>query len=202
MPAVSEQGAPVWSLEVDQAKIPESPVSGTIAGAVFLSDNARLDRVGTAYRLSLLQGTGPSLERALLIYFRVNAGESLTGHTWTVSQDLKGVTVPQIIKLFKPNPSAPAQQKSISSGYAMKLELGAAESGTLPGKIYVALPDTEQSVAAGIFRASIALDNQPAPTAAPPTPTAGYGPGGKGYPSPGAPGGYNEQRYGNPPPKR
>ncbi|PWU10454.1 MAG: hypothetical protein C5B50_25475 [Verrucomicrobia bacterium] len=187
---------PVWNLDVDQAKVPESPVNGTIAGANFLSDNARLDQASGAYRLSLLQGTGPALERALSIFLRINPGESLTGRVWTVSQDQKGVGVPQIIKIFKANPAAPPQQKAYSGGYAMKLELGAAEAGMLPGKIYVALPDTEQSVAAGVFRATIALNNPSAPPAAPTAPPPG---GTAGYDRYGTP---PPSKFGPPPPRR
>jgi hypothetical protein len=72
-----------------------------------------------------------------------------------------------------------------SSGYAMKLELGQLVNGALPGKIFVALPDTEQSVAGGTFTASTSLPDvitfvappqgvtpPPAAVAPPPTPGA------------------------------
>jgi hypothetical protein len=36
----------------------------------------------------------------------------------------------------------------------MKLELGAFTNGVVPGKIYLALPDPEQSVIAGMFMAA------------------------------------------------
>ena len=39
----------------------------------------------------------------------------------------------------------------------MKLELGQITDGVIPGKIFIALPDTEQSVAAGVFNASTSL---------------------------------------------
>ena len=35
----------------------------------------------------LLQGAAASPDRELLVYLRLNAGESVTGRTWTVSQD-------------------------------------------------------------------------------------------------------------------
>ena len=44
------------------------------------------------------------------------------------------------------------QQKFFITGYAMKLELGQPADGTIPGKIFLALPDPEQSVVAGIFK--------------------------------------------------
>ena len=47
------------------------------------------------------------------------------------------------------------QQKSFANGYAMKLEFGKLTDDGLPGKIYVALPDAEQTVVAGVFNAEI-----------------------------------------------
>ena len=66
-------------------------------------------------------------------------------------------SVPQVVKRWKTNPRYAPQSKAFSSGYAMKLELGEITNGVLPGKIFVALPDTEQSVVAGVFNATTTL---------------------------------------------
>jgi hypothetical protein len=72
----------------------------------------------------------------------------------------------------------------------MKLELGEITNGVLPGKIFVALPDTEQSVVAGVFQATTTLADASGAAASPvaaPAPTAAPNrnfPGGKaGYDS-------------------
>jgi hypothetical protein len=87
---------------------------------------------------------------------------------------MKGAGVPQILKRWKATPSSAMQQKFFSTGYAMKLELGQAADGTIPGKIFLALPDPEQSVVAGIFKVAPAstepaaqpvADQQPAAAA-------------------------------------
>jgi hypothetical protein len=159
----------VWTLDVNQAKIPEGRANGNISGTNFVVQIARLDKVGAAYLLRLLQGSPASPDLGFMIYLHPDAGESVTGRTWTVSQELKGKTVPQIVKLLKTNPRYQAQQKTISSGYAMKLELGQIANGVIPGKIFLAVPpDTEQSVVAGVFNANTSLPDATGATAANP----------------------------------
>jgi DNA-directed RNA polymerase subunit RPC12/RpoP len=173
---------PIWTLDVDKANIPEARANGMIAGTNFVVETARLDQVGTTCLLRLLQGAVASPDRAFMIYLHPNAGESVTGHTYTVSQDMKGRTVPQVVKLWKTNPRYQAQQKTLSSGYAMKLEFGQITNGMIPGKIFLAVPpETEQSVVAGVFKAATSLgepssaalaspvvEPTPAPAPAPP----------------------------------
>jgi len=152
-----------WTLDVASAKIPEGQANGTIAGTNFVVDTANIQRSGAAQLLSLRQGTSPPFDRDLIIYLHLGPGETLTGHTWTVSQEMKGAGVPQILKRWKSTPSSAMQQKFFSTGYAMKLELGQAADGTIPGKIFLALPDPEQSVVAGIFKVAVSAE----PTAQP-----------------------------------
>lgn len=146
-----------WTLELAEGKVPEGRVNGMISGANFVIEAARLDLVGPSYVLTLRQGAGVSADREILIYLRLKAGESLAGHTWSITRDMKGTGVPSVIKRWKTNPKYAPQQKVFSSGYAMKLELGQLEDGLISGKIFIALPDPEQSVAAGIFHASTSL---------------------------------------------
>jgi hypothetical protein len=147
----------VWTLESATAKIPEGRVNGMIAGTNFVMDVARLERQGQSYVLTLRQGTSPTADREILIYLRLGANESPMGFSQMISSDMKGPKVPQVVKRWKPNPKYAGQQKKgYTTGYVMKLELGKLEEDAIPGKIYVALPDTEQTVAAGIFKIQIA----------------------------------------------
>jgi len=143
---------PTWTLDVDNAKIPEGQANGSVAGTNFVVESASITRSASGQVLDLRQGTGPTPDREIMIYLRLNPGEGLAGHTKTVSQEMKGAGVPQILKRWKAGPTAALQQKFISSGYAMKLELGQTNEGTIPGKIFLALPDAEQSVVAGLFK--------------------------------------------------
>jgi hypothetical protein len=158
--------APAWTLAVDKATIPDSKVNGMISGTNFLAEAAMC----TDQVLRLSQGAPASPDREILVYLRLNRGESPTGHTWTVTQEMKGRTVPQVVKRWKSNPRYAAQTKSYASGYAMKLELGVVTNGVIPGKIFVALPDTEQSVVAGVFKASTTLADASGAISANPVP--------------------------------
>ena len=135
----------VWTLDVEQAKIPDGKANGTISGTNFIVETAMC----TPQILGLYEGTPRSPERAILIYLDLKPGESLTNRDWTVSKDKRGKGVPQVVKEWKTNPRYAPHTKTFSSGYAMKLELGQASSNIISGKIFLALPDTEQSVVAG-----------------------------------------------------
>ena len=74
---------------------------------------------------------------------------------------MKEAAVPQVLKRWKATPTAVMQQKFFSTGYAMKLELGQSTEGTIPGRIFLALPDTEQSVVAGLFKVSPPSTTEP-----------------------------------------
>ena len=160
----------VWTLDLDKAKTPSGKANGMISGTNFVPETARLDKVGSTYLLRLLQGVPAAPDLGFMVYLRLNAGESVTGHTWTVSQDLKDKTLPQVVKLWKTDPRYAAKQKSFSSGYAMKLELGQVADGVIPGKIFLALPDTEQSVVAGVFKANTSLADATGATVVTPNP--------------------------------
>ena len=174
----------VWTLDLDKSKIPEGKVNGTITGTNFVPETVRLDKVGSSYLLRFLQGPTVSPDLAFMLYLHLNAGESFAGHTWTVSQDQKDKTQPQVVKLWKPNPKFAAKQKPFSSGYALKLELGKLDNGVIPGKIFLALPDPEQSVVAGVFKADTGLTDAAATAAG--TSAVAPAPGPAPPPSPGA----------------
>jgi hypothetical protein len=171
----------VWTLELDKAAPASGKLNGTISGASFMPDTARLDKVGAVCLLRFLQGAPTAPDLGFRVYLRVGATETITNRTWTVTQDLKAGGVPQIVKVWKTRPGVQASEKTFSSGYAMKLELGdLAADGTIAGKIFLALPDTEQSVVAGAFKAAASVADaatqtmapNPAPAGGTPTPTA------------------------------
>jgi hypothetical protein len=149
---------PVYTLEVAKAKISEGKVNGSIAGTNFIPDVARLDKIGPAYVLNLRQGAGQTPDRGVVVYMKLGAGESPTGHTFTVSKELKGTAINYVTKVWKTNPRYAATQKNFFDGYALKLEFGQlTDSNTIPGKIFLAFPDTEQSVVGGVFNASTTI---------------------------------------------
>jgi hypothetical protein len=142
---------------VASAKIPEGPVNGSVSGTNFLAEAARVDPVGAAHVLRFLQGQPNSPDREVLVYLYLKPGEKLGGQSLTISNQMRGAGVPQVAKRWKVSPQYAPSLKSFANGYAMKLELGkAADDGNMPGKIFLALPDAEKTVVAGVFTATVA----------------------------------------------
>lgn len=181
----------VWTMDVEQAKIPEGKANGTLAGTNFLVETA----LCVPQLLRLSQGPVGAPDRELQIFLRLNPTDSLSGRTWTVKpEDPASKDVPQIVERWKPNPRYAMQSKTYSSRYAMKLELGDIEANQIKVKIFLALPDPEQSVVAGLFKASTGTANPNAAATA--TPGMMPGQGGMTMP-PGGAGRAMYERYGN-----
>jgi len=161
---------PAYSLELDTAKIPEGRVNGMLAGTNFLADSSRIDPSSGAQLLRFIQGQPASPDRQMLVYLHLKPGEKIGGQVVNVTSDMHGAGVPSVAKWWKPR-SVPST-KFFSSGYAMKLELGTMTNGIVPGKIYLALPDPEQSVIAGMFMAATTTPDATMMQMAAPTPTA------------------------------
>ena len=84
---------------------------------------------------------------------------------------MKAPEAPQVTKRWKTNPRYGPTVRNFATGYVMKLEFGELTNNAVSGKIFIALPDTEQSVVAGLFNASV---NAAAPTTGTPAaPAAG-----------------------------
>ena len=170
---------PVWTLDLDKVKIPSGPVNGSISGTNFVAETILCN----AQVLRLLQGNATSPDREILVYLHLNPGENPTGHVWTVTREMGGRSVPQVVKRWKTNPRFAPLSKPFATGYAMKLELGQITNGLLPGKIFIALPDAEQTFVAGTFQATTTLADPngaaaaqavtPNPMAMPPGPNPG-----------------------------
>ena len=173
--AAAAVAPPVWTLDVDAAKIPTGRANGMLSGTNFVPEIARVDHLGTQQLLRLVQGQLLSPDKALLIYLHLKPGESIENYSLEVNKDMKGV--PPISKLWKPVAGGQPALKSFSTGYALKLQFGQSKNGVIPGKLYLALPDPEQTVVGGNFEATNGLATASAVTtpqapAAAPTPMA------------------------------
>lgn len=160
---------PVFTLDITNATIPDGKVNGMVSGTNFVPDSVRLDQVGPAEVLRFVQGQPTSPDREILVYLRPKAGETLAGHSWTVPQEQK-TGVPQVAKRWKADPNQPPKVQPYANGYAMKLELGQMNGSTLPGRIFIALNDGQQTVAAGKFEATVSTPTPAPPMATPPPP--------------------------------
>jgi len=115
--------------------------------------------------LRFLQGPLASPDREILIYLRPKPGEGLGGMSLTISNEMRGSSLPSITKLWKTNPRYGPTVKPFAYGYAMQLELSQPTNGLIAGKVFLALPDNEQSVIAGRFTAADNIPELTAPTA-------------------------------------
>lgn len=154
--------APKWTLEIDKVKLQRGKVNGSLAGTNFVAGSVGVDANGIVNVLSIRQGTNMWSDREVLVTLRLKPGETLAGQSWTIASDTR-TNVPVVVKKWRPNPRFGPQQKSFANGYAMRLEFTQQSEELAQGRIYLALPDTEQSVIAGQFNAQI---RQPRPVAA------------------------------------
>ena len=146
---------PVYTLELAEAKIVQGRVNGTISGTNFVADAAILDIATNMHTLTIRQGTNYYSDREIVVFFRPRPGETLEGKTYAFNKDQKN-GAPQIMKRWKTAPKIAAQQKSYNNGCVLRVEFGSAKfNGAVPGKIYAALPDPEQTVVSGIFEATV-----------------------------------------------
>ena len=143
-----------WTLDAAAAQIPNGRVAGTVAGASFAADHVLLLTGGATPVLAFRQGSFQNPDRELILFPKLKPGQSLENQSWTITAD-QTAEVPQVAKRWKAAPNTAPQMKSFNSGYVLKLEFGKMTPAGLPGKIYLALPDTEHSVAGGMFVAGI-----------------------------------------------
>jgi hypothetical protein len=156
----------VWNLEVDSVKIPESRLNGTLTGVDFMPETTRVDPAGPSHLLRFYKGTPASPDGEIRVFFKLKPGEKVSGHNWTVAKDARNTGISQVVKLWKPDPKYAPRQQPYYGGFALKLEFGELKDGQIPGKIFVALPDTERSVLAGVFTAQTSETDNPAAAAA------------------------------------
>lgn len=158
---------PKWTLEIDKVKLQRGKVNGSLAGTNFVAGGVFVDVNGGVNLLSFREGTNFFSDRELLVYLKLKPGENLVGQSWTIGPDTR-TNVPNVVKRWRPNPRFAPQQKAFANGYAMKLEFMNQSEELVQGRIYLALPDTEQSVVAGQFTATI-RQARPVAAAAPVT---------------------------------
>ena len=151
---------PLWKLDLTAAEFPDQPAAGKVHGQDFTVESAVLQN-GT---IMLRQGPGNFGDRSIGIITFAKPGESLAGKTYDVSTNADFSNgLPPHVRLTWRIPNAPRPRaRSFGSGYAMKLELGAADDeGKIPGKIYLCLPDGDKSYVAGTFTLEVKKAGEP-----------------------------------------
>lgn len=156
----------VWMTNLAEAVIPTNAAYGTITTNEFKYDTARVDNGILALRM----GTNVMPDMELGVFFGMKPGENLTGKTIDVNPQSRAA--PRVWKKWKVEGKTALQQKVYSKGYTMKLQFGEVSEDRVPGKLYLCLPDEEQSVVAGSFIASVGAASAIQPAVQTTTPTS------------------------------
>jgi hypothetical protein len=135
-----------WKLDLAGAKFPERHASGKHNGADFTVENT----VFQGGALVLLQTTGTP--RQFVISIPLKTGETLSGKTFNVASTATNAVQPRVVLNWRDDPAKAPSKETFAKGYAMKLEFGTLADSKLPGKIYLCVPDAEQSFVAGNFQ--------------------------------------------------
>jgi hypothetical protein len=138
-----------WTLELQNARIPEQPASGSIRGRPFSCDQAIVSGGG----LFLRQGEGWPPELAVALVVPAEQAGQFTGRTVEV---LPSESVRQPLAILRWKDGQNREQKmEFTNGYALRLTLDEPAGGRISGKLFLALPDDAKSVVAGTFDAEI-----------------------------------------------
>jgi hypothetical protein len=137
-----------WTLNLAEAKIPDTTVSGSVNGRGFKLERCIIQQG----RLDLRQGPKWPPDVGVSVHLFAERTEDLSGRTVII--EATRTNPPRTILRWK-NEQGDPLSKDYRHGYALKVEFGQVTSNYLPGKIYIAFPDDPKSYAAGTFNAEI-----------------------------------------------
>ena len=146
-----------WSLDLKQAKFPETAAAGKLLGHPFTSERAALD--GTT--LSLREGRAAPQDFGVAIQLGRRWGREPAGTTVEFTPDQRS-PVPHIVVSWRDEQHHPSRQV-FTNGYALRLAFDQIADERLPGRIYLCLPDEAKSVVAGTFDAAVRKPKGPPP---------------------------------------
>jgi len=144
-PAVVASTA-VWKSDLSGASIPDSSAQGSLHGQQFICEKAEFQ----SNILTLSQGKDFIPDLSVTIFIFTKEGEETEGNTINVKPS-DGYGSPHV---HMGGSKAP-KTETFMKDYSMRLELGTASGGKLPGKIYICIPDDDKSFVAGRFTADV-----------------------------------------------
>lgn len=147
-------GTNLWTMDLSNVTFPETPAAGALHQRAFTLEHATL--VGS--NLTLRVGRSGSVELGLNIMFFNRQADELGGKTAEIKPT--DTTAPRVVLHWM---EEKRKSETFRSGYAMKVEFGPVTNNSLPGKIFVCLPDGAHSWAAGTFEAEIRKPSPPKP---------------------------------------
>jgi len=148
-PTPKQSTADVGAEQPSQPTMSGPKLSGKIHGQDFTPDRVDLDLGGSGI-LTIRQGKDIRPDLAMKIFLFPDDGETPEGKTYNVTAKT-GYRSPHIRMLWKEPGKRTGKTEVFMRDYVMKLQIGRASKGKLPGKIDLRLPDEAQSFVAGTF---------------------------------------------------
>lgn len=143
-------GSVVWKQNLVNARMPETIARGMIHGEPFVYESAKLEN-GV---LTIRDGKDFFPDHAVKIFLFLKEGETPEGKSYNITKT-SGFGSPHIHMEWKTQDSSIPKTEMFMQAYEMRLDFGTTENGSLPGKIYLCLPDKMKSVVAGSFTAVV-----------------------------------------------
>ena len=143
-------GGVVWKQDLVNIKIPETIARGMIHGEPFAYESAKLEN-GV---LTIRDGKDFFPDHAVKIFLFLKEGETAEGKSYNITRT-SGFGSPHIHMEWKTKDSNIPKTEMFMQAYAMRLDLGTTENDSLPGKLYLCLPDKMKSFVAGSFTAVV-----------------------------------------------
>ncbi|MGD0614205.1 MAG: hypothetical protein ABSA69_02050 [Verrucomicrobiota bacterium] len=137
---------PAWSLNLANTEIPDAAAAGKVHDKVFFCQRAVLENG------SLVLRQGRQSDVTVTIHLFATDSHALGGRTFNVGTN-DAVASPGIVLGWKEADLSMTQK--FTNGYAMQLEFGPVTAGNVPGRIFLCVPDKEESLVAGTFNAEI-----------------------------------------------
>ena len=156
-PSARAVADPRWRLELADAAIPPTAVSGSILGREFTLAHASVQNGS----LSLWQGAKWPPDVGVTVLGPKRPPQDYAGKRFLIPTNYADKT-PRIVLRTKDGQQHAVTQ-NVDGGYALRLEFDAIADGHLPGRIYLCLPDDAKSVVVGSFNAEIRKPNPPKP---------------------------------------
>lgn len=170
-----------WRADVSTVSIPKKAVSGQLHGKAFTPRVVLLKGMGQnsvkvqgvtkdraqAYSLEFSSDAEFFTAQKIEVWFAIDPGESLNGKSIVMRPyafgteearnqsygNRKSAAVPRGVTAIFTNTN-PSKMESFSDRFSVRLEFGRRIGQTLPGRIYLALPDKSKSFLAGEFFAT------------------------------------------------
>ncbi|MES2569546.1 MAG: hypothetical protein V4710_05770 [Verrucomicrobiota bacterium] len=143
----------VWRENLDGVVVPKKTVKGDLHGNAFTAESVTLEN-GI---LSLRQGHHLSANQEWVIFLCLKNGESPANRSFEVKP---GMGCGAAYVFLRRRESGGSLSSIFTQDYTMRLRFGAERNNTIPGEIYVSLPDPEKSYAAGTFLAVVGTNSE------------------------------------------